>query len=45
MRDENGIKIGRHHGNPILGMRVYEVKYLGVHKALLASNTISVNSF
>ena len=45
MRDANGIPIGRHHDNPMLGPRVYEVEYLDVHKASLSENYIAENLF
>ena len=38
---ENGIPIGRHHDNPILDTRFYEVECLDVHKELLSTNTIA----
>ena len=41
MRDANGIPIGRHHGNPMLDTRVYDIEYLDGHKESLAANTIA----
>ena len=45
LRDANGIPIGRHHENPMLDTRVYEVEYLDGHIASLAAITIAANIF
>ena len=41
LQDVNEIPIGRHHENPILDTRVYELEYLDEYKAPIAANTIS----
>ena len=45
LRDANGVPIVTDNDNPILNTGVYEVDYLGVHKAELEYNTSTDNIF
>ena len=45
LRDKCEIPIGTANDNPILDSRIYEVEYPDGHRASLAANVITENSF
>eukprot|EP00934_Nitzschia_sp_Nitz4_P004494 Nitzschia sp. Nitz4//scaffold699_size1639//47//1622//NITZ4_009318-RA/size1639-snap-gene-0.2-mRNA-1//-1//CDS//3329556654//4484//frame0 len=45
LRDAQGKPIGRHHDNPILDTRMYEVEFQDGHTTALTANNIAMNMF